>query len=202
MKFVIESQFDFPRLPIDIAALPVDYEANALRALLEMLGCTVGIHWIGTPRDFLRVLAQEDTAPRYLLIAGHGDDDKGFYFGEYGEFIDTSMLREQHMPAEAIAPLVNLPGCTVISSACGSGVEAMGRAFTHKGKLNAYMGCRVYPEGTDMSAFLVNFFHNVLRRKLTDHEAWQKAMLATDQPAIYQMSFFHGNGVEERYQTS
>jgi hypothetical protein len=199
MNAPIDTQFDYPRPGINIVALPdSDIEAVGMRALLEMLGCVVVVHWIGTPKDFLRVLGQGDAAPRYLLIAGHGDHELGYYFGEYAEFIDTTTLREQHMPAEVIAPVVNLPGCTVVSSACGAGVEAMGRAFTRNGRINAYIGCRDYPHGNDMPVFLVNFFFNVLRKKLSDHEAWQKAMLATDQPTIYQMSFFHAEGVEER----
>jgi len=102
------------------------------------------------------------------------------------------------MPAEVIAPVVNLPGCTVISSACWSGIEAMGRAFTHTGKIKAYIGCRAAPRGEDMGVFLVNFFYNVMRKKLSEFEAWQKAVIATDQPEISQISFFHSNGVEDR----
>lgn len=198
MTQLVDTQFFIPRLPINIVALTNAYEAEAIRALLEMMGCVVTIHWIGTPTDFLKVLGHGETAPRYLLIAGHGDDKNGYYFGEYASFIDTSMLREQHMPAEVIAPVVNLPGCTVISSACWSGVEAMGGAFTQTGKIKAYIGCRDAPRGEDMCVFLVNFFYNVMRKKLPEHEAWQKAVIATDQPAISQMSFFHASGIEDR----
>lgn len=195
----IDTQFFVPRLSVSIAALNnSDLEANAIRALLEALGCVVTIHWIGTPEDFLKVLSQGQTAPPYLLIAGHGDEENGFYFGEYAPFIDTSMLREQHLPAEAIAPVVNLPGCAVISSACWSGIEALGRAFTNGGNIKAYIGCRSAPRGEDMIVFLVNFFHNIMRKKLSDHEAWQKAVNATDDPEISQISFFHANGVEDQ----
>jgi hypothetical protein len=201
MKSIIDTQFDYPRLAANIIALPNAYEAHAMRALLEMLDSVVTIHWIGTPMDFLKVLGQGDTAPRYLLIAGHGDKESGYYLGEYGEHIDTSMLHKQHMPAEVIAPVVNLPECTVISTACGGGTAAMGRAFTTNGKINAYIGCRVHP-GMEVEVFVVNFFFNVLRKKLSDYEAWQKAMLATDHPATYQMSYFHANGVEDQHPES
>lgn len=196
----VDTQFYIPRPPINIAALTNANEAYAMRALLEMLGCVVTIHWIGTPTDFLKVLGQGEMASPYLLIAGHGDDENGYYFGEYADFIDTSMLRDQHMPAEIIAPVVNLPGCTIVSTACWAGIESMGHAFTFNGKINAYIGCRVAPKGEDICVFAVNFFYNIIRNKLSDREAWQKAMMATDQPAIYQVSFFDSNGVEERYQ--
>ena len=183
MKSPVDAQFFHPRLPIDIVALPNAYEAQALRVLLEMFECVVTIHWIGTPTDFLKVLSQGDSAPPYLVIAGHGDDEKGYYLGEYADFIDTSMLKDQHLPAEVIAPLVDLPGCTVISSACGGGSEVMGRAFVHTGRIEAYLGCAVYPNGDDMCAFLVNFFYNLLRKKLTTCEAARRAVIAVDQPA-------------------
>lgn len=197
----IDEQFYTPRLPINIVALPDgDYEAQAMRAVLEAFGCAVTIHWIGTPMDFLKVLGQGESAPRYLLIAGHGDEEKGYYLGEYAPFIDTSMLRDQYLPAEVIAPIVNLPGCTVISSACAGGVEPMGHAFVKTGRINAYIGCRNYPNGDDMLAFLVNFFFSILRKKFSDRDAWQRAMVVTDQPDIYPMSFFHSDGTEERYE--
>jgi hypothetical protein len=116
-------------------------------------------------------LAQGNSAPRYLLICGHGDADKGFYFGEYAPFIDTSVLRDKHMPPEVIAPIVSLPGCTVISSACSAEVEKMGKAFTGSGKAAAYIACRTDPDGTAMLVFLVNFFYHLLGKKLSEHEA-------------------------------
>ncbi len=197
----IDERFYSPRLLINIVALPnSDYEAHAVRAMLEAFGCAVTIHWIGTPMDFLKVLGQGESVPRYLLISGHGNEEKGYYFGEYADFIDTSMLRDQHMPAEVIAPIVNLPNCTVISSACASGVESMGRAFVNTAKIKTFMGCRVYPDANDMLAFLVNFFYHILRKKLSDREAWHRAMVVIDQPDIYQMSLFHSDGTEDRYE--
>lgn len=203
MKQAIDEQFYTPRLPISIIALPnSDLEAIAVRAILESLGCVVTIHWIGTPGDFLKVLGQGENAPRFLLIAGHGDEEKGYYLGEYADFIDTSMLRDHYMPADVIAPIINLPGCTVVSSACAGGVEPMGRAFVNTGQIDAYIGCRVYPNGDDMLIYLANFFHGILRKKLSDHDAWQRAMIVTDQQEIYEMSFFRSDGTEDRYEPS
>ncbi|MCA9995214.1 MAG: hypothetical protein KDE56_05680 [Anaerolineales bacterium] len=199
MKSIIDTQFYAPRLPVSIVALPNAYEAHAIRALLEMLEAVVSVHWIGTPGDFLKVLGQGDSAPRYLFIAGHGDADEGFWLSSYADFIDTSMLRGEYLPADAIEPVVDLPGCTVITSACGGGSAAMGRAFTHNRNIEAYIGCRVGPNGSDMDVFMVNFFFQILRKGLTDRDAWRQAMLATNQPEIYQMSFFHRDGHEERY---
>jgi hypothetical protein len=198
MATTIDEQFYAPRLPVSVIALPNSaHEVYTLRDLLEAFNCVLTVHWIGAPTDFLKVLGQGDTAPRYLLIAGHGDEDKGYYLGEYAPFIDTSMLHGQYMPAEVIAPVVNLPGCTVISSACGTGVERMGRAFAGNGRVNAYIACRAYPDGGDMLVFLATFFHGVLRKKLAERDAWRRAVAVTDQPEIYQVSYFHSNGTWE-----
>lgn len=201
MTPMIDEQFYSPRLFVGIVALPDgSTEAIGMRAVLEAMGCAVTIHWIGTPGDFLSVLGQGASAPRYLLISGHGDVDKGYYMGEYASFIDTSMLRGAYLPAEVITPVVNLPACTVISSACAGGVEDMGRAFVHSGRLKAYIGCRDYPNGDDMFAYLVQFFYGVLRKKWSDREAWHRAMVVVDEPELYRMSFFDADGSESRFQ--
>ncbi len=199
MSPVIESQFYAPRLPVNIVALPNAYEAQAMRALIEMLGGVVTIHLIGTPGDFLTVLGQGETAPRYLLIAGHGDVEEGFWLDRYADFIDTSMLRGEYLPAEAIAPVVDLPGCTVIATSCGGGSAAMGRAFTQNGRIHAYIGSRVHTGG-EITVFVVNFFFNVMVKKMADRDAWRRAMVATDHPAIYQTSLYWPGGREERYE--
>jgi hypothetical protein len=46
----------------------------------------------------------------------------------------------------------------------------------------------------------VNFFYGIVRKKLSVHEAWRWAIKVTDQPEIYQISFFHSDGTEERYE--
>ncbi len=109
------------------------------------------------------------------------------------------MLRDRHMPPEVIAPVVNLPGCTVLTTTCKGGTEAMGKAFVHTGKIGGYIGCRGWPDGTDMPVFLVNFFFFALRKKLSDREAWVKAMRVVDNPAIYQMIFYHADGTVDTF---
>ena len=52
----------------------------------------------------------------------------------------------------------------------------------------------------DMDVFVANFFFQVMRKGLSDRDAWWQAMRVTDQPDIYKMSFFHRDGREERYQ--
>jgi hypothetical protein len=168
--------------------------------MLESLGCVVLLHAIGTPKDFLKVIAQEANAPRYLFVMGHGTDD-GLYFGEYGPaHIDTSMLRNQCLPPEVIREHINLPGCTVVSGFCQGGSPAMAEAFLN-GRLAAYLGCRTEPDAVALNVFLVNFLFGLRAKQLSDRDAWHRAAIATDHEDIYQMSFFHGDGSEERVNT-
>jgi hypothetical protein len=51
-----------------------------------------------------------------------------------------------------------------------------------------------------MPVFLVNFFFYALRKKLSDREAWLKALRVADNPAIYQISIYHGDGTVEHYE--
>jgi hypothetical protein len=194
----IDTQFFKPQLHIGIAALYNDYETPAIRALAEMLNCYVSLHRVGTPGDFLQVLSMGEKAPRYLIITGHGDE-AGFDLGEYADFIDTSMLDGRYLTPAGVAPVMNLPGCTVVSNTCWGGIEPMGKAFTANGKVNAYIGCRRGANGDAMCIFLVNFLYSVISKKLSDREAWLRAVAIADHPHIYEMSFFHPNGLEERY---
>lgn len=200
MSQIVDERFDFPRIPVNLAVLPNgDMEAFALRSLLEALGCAVLTHWIGTPDDFLKVLAQGAEAPRYLVIAGHGNETGSFYMGEYADIVDTSMVKDQHLPPEAIAPIVNLPGCLIISTACSSGQREVARAFFQNEALGGYIACRISQNGTAMVVFLMNFFFGLFDKKLSEREAWRQAVKATDHPDIYQVSYFGPDGVEEQY---
>jgi hypothetical protein len=185
------AQFLVPRPLVHIAVLPnADLEAVAVRSVLEALGCEVVIHWIGTPGDFLKVLAQGQSAPSYLLISGHGADGLGFYLGEYGAHIDTSMLSDEHLPPEAIAPVIDLPGCTVISSACATGTEAMANAFINTARLKTYIACSDYPNGSAMLVWLTHFFFSVITKKLTVRDAFERARMVTEHPSTEQMRLF------------
>src|SRR5688500_3932968 len=96
----IDTEFFAPRVPVSIACISSGAE-QFIRNTLESLNCVVLLHLIGTPSDFLKVIAQGENAPRYMIIEGHGTDD-GLVFGEYIPSIDTSMLKNECMPAEVI----------------------------------------------------------------------------------------------------
>jgi len=156
------------------------------------------LHAVGTPTDFLKVIAQGEHAARYMLIMGHGTED-GRSFGDYGPAdIDISMLRNQCMPPEVIGRHIYLPGCTVVSCFCEGGSAAMSRAFL-AGSLAAYIGCRSMPDAAALNVFLANYFFGVRAKSSSDRDAWHRAVAATDHEDIDQISFFHGDSTEERF---
>src|SRR5690606_27571246 len=139
----IDTEFYGPRLPVGIANIGGD--GPGLRNLLEGLKCVVHLHWIGTPGDFLKVIAQGAAVPRYLFIDGHGTEE-GLHFGTYGDEVDTSVLKGESLPPSVIRERVNLPGSTVVNLACLGGHRAMADAFL-AGRIQAYIGCRDYVDG-------------------------------------------------------
>jgi hypothetical protein len=64
-----------------------------VRSILESLGAVVTLHLIGTPEEFLSVIAQGSAAATYTILCAHGDEH-GLIFGEFGDDIDASTLEE------------------------------------------------------------------------------------------------------------
>lgn len=173
LKMTIDQRFHVPRTPLAVVAVGDGMEALLIRAILESLGAAVTLHLAGTPQDFLEVLAQGESAPRYIVVSGHGDRG-GFLFGDYDRRIDTTMLVEGSLPADAIASRVRLPGKVVISTACETGAEAFGAAFI-RGKVAAYVAPSGSPEGAIVPLFLHCLFHQLLQRKAPLDAALRRA---------------------------
>lgn len=192
----IDTEFFAPRQPVSLVAIDSS-DVPLIRTVLESLGCVVLLHAVGTPTDFLKVIGQGERAARFMIITGHGTDD-GLYFGDYISSIDTSMLVNGSLPPAAIERHVNLPGCTVYTHACFSGTPAMAQAFL-SGGLKAYLGCRTQPDATAANLFIHNFIYNLKYRNLSERDAWERAVAATDHEEINQISFFHNDGREERF---
>lgn len=197
-----DADFYTPRLPVSVVQLPNRYEAPAMRVLVEMTPCVVLLHNIGGPSDFVKVIAQGENAPRYMILVGHGTP-KGIYFGRYGADpgcpeIDVSMLRDEHMPPESVRAHCKLPGCTVLSTCCLGGDDSMAQAFL-AGGATSYIGCRTYANTVANNIFVANFFFGVFSKKLSDRDAWHQAVAACDHTDINQMSYFHSDGREERF---
>ncbi|PYE39959.1 hypothetical protein DFI02_12037 [Rhizobium sp. PP-F2F-G20b] len=159
---MLDETFFSPRVPVSVVAIGEASEALLIRSLLEGLGATVQLHFIGTPADFLKVISQGDRSPKYLVISAHGDE-VGFIFGAYGDDIDLGALHGASMPPKAIADSANLPGVIVVSTACSTGTKPFADAFL-RGGVAAYIAAEDYPDGSDVPLFVHLLFHQMLAR--------------------------------------
>ena len=172
-----------PQTPITVIAVGDGMEALLIRTILESLGAIVMLHLPGTPEDFLAILGQKETAPNYIIISGHGDG-RGFVFGDCDPRIDTTMLVEGSLPADAIASRVHLPGTVVVSTACETGAEAFGVAFT-SGKVANYIAPSGSPEGAVVPLFVHCLFYQLLQRRAPIDVALKRAQIIDSEAGIF-----------------
>lgn len=186
----IDTQFFGPKTPVAIACVHNPDDAQRLRHLLEGLRAVTHYHNIGCPADFLRVIAQEQTAPPYLIVSGHGGDH-GIHFGDYIDTIDTSSLVGEDMPASSISNHVKLPGTVIINTTCDCGSDEMAQAFL-SGGARAYIGTDPNPLAIEHPLFIAHFFHSIIRKKMEPFEAWQSAAAYDNQSRLYM--YFDADG--------
>ena len=187
----IDTQFFGPKTPIAIACIHDHENALVFRRLLEGLGAVTLFHNIGTPEDFLKVIEQEESAPPYLVISGHGGDH-GIQFGDdYMEGIDVSSLLGGSLPPSSISERVRLPGSVIVNITCDGGSQEMADAFL-SGGAKAYIGTDPNPMTVEHPIFLGHFFHSIIRRNRTPFEAWEKAAAYDNRSCFYH--FFDKDG--------
>ncbi len=179
----IDTQFHGPKTPVGIVCVHDPANARLIRVLVEGLWAVTHYYDIGCPGDFLSVIAQEETAPPYLVIAGHGGD-RGIRFGDYDESIETSRLVDGDMPADCIAEDVKLSGAVIVNLTCDGGSMDMARAFL-AGGAKSYIGTDPNPLAIEHPLFIAHFFHSIIRKKMTPFDAWQGAAAYDDQSRRY-----------------
>ena len=195
----VDTQFFGPKTPVAIACVHDPENAQLFRHLLEGLWAVTHYHNIGCPTDFLHVIGQEETAPPYLVIAGHGGDH-GIHFGEYGVSVDTSSLEGEDLPAASVAKHVKLPNTVILNITCDCGSEEMARAFL-SGGARAYIGTDPNPLAIEHPLFVAHFFHSIIRKKMEPFEAWQSAAAYDSQSRLYMYYDADGrNRLDEEFQ--
>lgn len=175
----VDTEFQCPRIPVEIVDLGGSGEGESLRSILENLHCVVLCHWIGAPMDFLKVISQGTACAPYLIVSGHGYDGH-LTFGQYADHIDTSMLINGRMPPTCVEQHVRLPDCTVINTCCSGGTKQLARAFL-KGRLRAYIGSVDDVEGDAVPLFIGHFFYQLPRVGFSVRKAWEFAASYDDE---------------------
>lgn len=132
-------------------------ETVAFRSVLEYLGFTVFVRWIGNKKDFLSILQGKESTEDLIVISSHGEEGK--FFMPTDESVLFTELN------------VNLPGKTVLSVGCDTGGA---KDEFLKGKCKEYIAPTDYPEGNDAMMFVIKFFW-MLAQKKTVKEAFESA---------------------------
>ncbi len=132
-------------------------ETVAFRSVLEYLGFTVSVHWIGNKKDFLHLLQGKKETDDLIVISSHGEEGK--FFMPTDESVLFTELN------------VHLPGKTVLSVGCDTGGA---KDEFMKGKCKEYIAPADYPEGNDAMMFVVKFFW-MLAQKKNIQDAYESA---------------------------
>lgn len=173
---MVVERFFCPLQPVSLVAVGDSGEAMTLRLLLENLGAFVSYYPVGTPGDFLSVLASTGAAANLTILSAHGGDG-GFHFGEFGPGIDVSMLKDGELGSSAILTAASLSGQIVLSTACGTGTPDMKKAFLSAGAC-AFVAPKQQPEARDLPLFVHLFAHQLLVKKSHVSEAFEVARAA------------------------
>lgn len=120
-------------------------ESVALRGALEYLGYVVSIHWIGSKESFLKLLSEEATIDKTVVISGHGYK-KGFL-----------LSGEKVIKPEEFKGKIKWQGKNVISLGCRTGTKKFTNAFISSG-VKAYLAPDNYPDGNAVLTFTIYLF--------------------------------------------
>ena len=149
-------------------------EAQAMRAALESFLLNVHLYWFRQKRNLMDFLAGHVADADYVVLCCHGSP---CVEGD----LDTTRLRVHNLVEEIdgrwesatvnlspddIREMVRLPGRTVITQGCGTGVEPIAHAFLDAG-CRAYIG-PIRPADQDAGPLFVSAFFYFLLRPSTD----------------------------------
>jgi hypothetical protein len=145
-------------------------EAQAMRAALESYLLNVHLYWFRQKRNLMDFLAGRVAEADYVVLCCHGTPSVE------GD-LETTRLRVHNLveeidgrwesatvnfSADDIRATVRLPGRTVITQGCGTGVEPIARAFLDAG-CRAYIG-PIRPADQDAGPLFVSaLFYFLLR---------------------------------------
>ena len=130
---------------VTVIAVDDPREANAIRTLLEGLDYQVTVHWVGSRREFVELLAGRIRTDDTVILSCHGGGD-GIY-----------MPDERPVGPVDLLEVANLGGKTVVSLGCMTGSLAFADAFKRAGALH-YIAPIDYPEGRAAIGFTANLF--------------------------------------------
>ena len=171
---------DMPR--VLIAVIGDSAEAEAIRQVLESFGCLVLTKYIGWPNDLITVLSGTiPFDPDIVILSGHGENG-AIIMPVLADSVYTECEPKGNFSSAEISQYLSLTGKTIISTCCTTGAEDLVSAFS---KENVYIAPAGYVEGDAVLLFLVDFFYQIIRRRLTIEDAWTHARSLDEETAQF-----------------
>lgn len=135
------------------------HEPYALRAICEQSNIGVQTHWIGAPDQLLDLL---DHGPlcRNVILSAHGDEN-GLAFGEFGQSVDVSELKEGSLPYSRLAQCALVKERAFVSTACQGSAEQLGKVLIGSGA-SLYIGPREYIDANQALLFTHLLIYRVI----------------------------------------
>lgn len=169
-------------LRVLIAAIGDSSEAEAIRQALESFGCLVLTKYIGRPNDLIAVLnGKIPFDPDVVILSGHGEDGT-IVIPVLADPVYTEHEPKGNFSSAEITRYLKLTGKTIISTCCTTGAEDLSAVFSKK---NVYIAPADYIEGNAVLLFLVDFFYQIIQRKLPVEDAWNHAHSLDTETALF-----------------
>lgn len=120
-------------------------EAIAVRAILESFNYRVTIHWVGSRKELLEILAGNIETDPIIVLSCHGIEE------------GIAVPDEPALGAGEITNIAKLTDKTIVNLGCLTGSPEFVQAFKNS-KVKAYIAPIDYPEGKAAIGFISNLF--------------------------------------------
>ena len=169
---------------VDLIVIESPLEAVALRSVLEWWGVQVNLHLIGKAQDIVDVFQNKTLSP-YICIEGHGERD-GFLLPELAEAIAKRQLYDRVLTSLNLREFMKFAGQHVLSLACGTGTQEMGKVFLEQGAAS-YIGPSDYPEGDASLMYALSFYYGHFVSNLSIEKAHKKAKSIDSETGMFEL---------------
>ena len=140
-----------------VAVSDVGNEPHALRNVLEAFNYRVDIIWVGSRKEFIKILDGTIKTANYVILSTHGVDE------------GITIPDEDEISPSEIAEKGKLSGKVILNTGCTTGKKVYGDAFIKGAKAKAYIASTGAPSLPDVLIFTAHLFgelHNLKKKPL------------------------------------
>jgi hypothetical protein len=170
---------------VDIINIKDDFEAFALRPVLEYFGLKVELHLIATSNDLVKILGKGNNLSSTVIIMCHGEDN-AISMPPLGESIAANQHYKHNIFPIQLNEFLHLPDRLIINNGCNLGNEDFAQSFIKAG-CKAYIGANGYPEATASLFFVINFFYAYACLKTSIQTAHKLASSQSEETHLFNL---------------